>query len=188
MRNHPPRAKTLALIALALLFVVRAGPAAVPLDPEPDLPLAVAPAFEPGRAERIAQALAKANPELDRVRRDRIASAVLRYGHKHGVDPELVAAVLIVESGARPWVRSPKGAIGLMQVMPHMLRQLDLAGGPTTIETNVEAGCMILASNIRRLGEADGISAYFWGSDIRGVAYLNKVRDTRARLREALRS
>jgi len=47
----------------------------------------------------------------------------------------------------------------------------------------VEAGCWILADNIRRLGEDDGISAYFWGSEIRGVAYLDRVRAARAALR-----
>jgi hypothetical protein len=74
------------------------------------------------------------------------------------------------------------GAVGLMQVMPHMASPLEVAGNLTTIESNVEAGCMILADNIRRLGEEDGISAYFWGSDIRGVAYLLRVRAARAAL------
>jgi soluble lytic murein transglycosylase-like protein len=67
-----------------------------------------------------------------------------------------------------------------MQVMPHMAAQADFAGNLTTAESNVEAGCMILADNIRRLGEADGISAYFWGSEIRGLSYLHRVRAARA--------
>ena len=67
-----------------------------------------------------------------------------------------------------------------MQVMPYVARPLGLAGNLATVETNVEAGCIILADNIRRLGEEDGISAYFWGSDIRGAAYLDRVRAARA--------
>jgi len=55
------------------------------------------------------------------------------------------------------------------------------------VETNVEAGCVILAHNIRRLGEEDGISAYFWGSEIRSVAYLNRVRSARVFYRRLLR-
>ena len=39
-----------------------------------------------------------------------------------------------------------------------------------------------IGDNIRRLGEDDGISAYFWGSDIRGVAYLARVKQARAGL------
>ena len=52
----------------------------------------------------------------------------------------------------------------------------------------MEAGCLILADNIRRLGESDGISAYFWGSDIRGVAYLNRVQAARDRLEREIQS
>ncbi len=47
---------------------------------------------------------------------------------------------------------------------------------------------MILADNIRRLGEEDGISAYFWGSNIRGVAYLGRVQAARDRVRRQLHS
>jgi hypothetical protein len=94
-----------------------------------------------------------------------------------------VLAVMLVESNARPWAHSPKGAVGLMQVMPHMMQPLGLAGNLATIESNIEAGCFILSHNIRRLGVEDGISAYFWGSEIRGVAYLEKVLEARARVR-----
>ena len=107
----------------------------------------------------------------------------MRFVLHGGLEPELVTAVLIVESGARPWARSRKGAVGLMQVMPHMALPMGLPGNLTTIESNIEAGCLILADNIRRLGEENGISAYFWGSDIRGVAYLDRVRAARATLR-----
>jgi soluble lytic murein transglycosylase-like protein len=118
----------------------------------------------------------------------RIAAAVIRYSNLYGLDPVLVTQVLWVESRARPWVRSPLGAVGLMQVMPHMADKLDLSGSLAAIETNIEAGCWILADNIRRLGEEDGISAYFWGSDIRSVAYLNRVKEARAAVRDASES
>jgi hypothetical protein len=71
-----------------------------------------------------------------------------------------------------------------MQVMPHMMRPMGLAGNLATVESNIEAGCFILAHNIERLGVEKGISAYFWGSRIRGVAYLEKVLEARARVRE----
>jgi soluble lytic murein transglycosylase-like protein len=109
----------------------------------------------------------------------------LRSSRRYGLDPYLVTAVLLVESDARPWAESGKGAIGLMQVMPHMAEQIPLAGNLATIESNVEAGCFILADNIRRLGESEGISSYFWGRRIRGVAYLEKVERARARVRDA---
>ena len=118
----------------------------------------------------------------------RVIEAVLRSSRRYGLDPFLVIAVLLVESDARPWAMSGKGAIGLMQVMPYMAEKLPLAGNLTTIESNVDAGCFILADNIRRLGEPKGISSYFWGRRIRGVAYLEKVQETRARVRAASHS
>jgi hypothetical protein len=69
-----------------------------------------------------------------------------------------------------------------------MAAKLDLSGSLAAIETNIEAGCWILADNIRRLGEEDGISAYFWGSDIRSVVYLNRVKKARAVVRGAAES
>jgi soluble lytic murein transglycosylase-like protein len=139
-------------------------------------------------AERVAVIVSDINPTLSSAQRRRIGEAVVRSSGKHGLDPELVTAVVIVESNARPWVVSRKGAVGLMQVMPHMVGGMDLVGNLTTIESNIEAGCLILADNIRRLGEDDGISAYFWGSDIRGVAYLDRVREARATIRRRSQS
>lgn len=133
--------------------------------------------------ERIAAIVGDANPVLSENQRARIGRSVLRSSETHNLDPQLVTAIILVESGARPWVRSPKGAVGLMQVMPHMAEPLDLRGSLVSIEHNIEAGCFILADNIRRLGQADGISAYFWGSQIRGVAYLDRVRAARASVR-----
>ncbi len=128
--------------------------------------------------------LMRANPSLGFEERGRILDAIDRYSDEYELDADLVMAVMLVESGARPWAHSPKGAVGLMQVMPHMMRPMDLAGNLATIESNIEAGCFILSNNIRRLGLERGISAYFWGSRIRGVAYLNKVLEARDQVRE----
>jgi len=131
-------------------------------------------------AERFANELRASNRQLSDAEVQRIVAAVGRYSRKYELEPELVAGVLLRESNGRPWVRSNRGAVGLMQVMPHVGLPLELAGNLATVETNIEAGCIILADNIRRLGEEDGISAYFWGSDIRGAGYLKRVQEARA--------
>ncbi len=136
----------------------------------------------------IALIVEGANPELSPQERDRIGSAVVRFGEHYGLDAELVLAVILVESGGRPWVRSPKGAVGLMQVMPQQSARLGVPGNAATIESNIEAGCAILAENIARLGEQRGILSYFWGSDIRGDAYLQRVEAARERVRRELDS
>ncbi|MFQ5417756.1 MAG: transglycosylase SLT domain-containing protein [Myxococcota bacterium] len=139
-------------------------------------------------ADAIIAILREVNPRLSEGELRRITSAILTNSAKYGIDPQLVTAVMWEESGARPWVRSPKGAIGLMQVMPFMSSEMEIAGNLTTIENNVEAGCLILSDNIRRLGVEDGISAYFWGSEIRGVSYLRRVLEKHASLRRLSRS
>lgn len=182
-----PRGRAWLLVGLAVLLGLD-GPAPAPVGSAPQV-AAAAPAQ--GSADPLAgigRVLRRANPTLSPAEVERIGQAVLRYGAKYRIDPELVTAVLLVESGARPWAVSPMGARGLMQVMPYMLRPMGMVGNLSTIETNIEAGCMILADNIRRLGESDGISAYFWGSEIRGVAYLDRVRAARAAVRRLVAS
>ncbi|MEW6243288.1 MAG: lytic transglycosylase domain-containing protein [Bacillota bacterium] len=48
--------------------------------------------------------------------------AIVAQGNANGIDPMLVAAVINVESRFRHDVVSPKGAMGLMQVMPETAR------------------------------------------------------------------
>jgi soluble lytic murein transglycosylase-like protein len=171
------------LLALVAAALVIDGPA--PVLEAPASGAGTPPALD---APAVALLLSGVNPSLSEPELHRIGTAVIRYSEKYRLDPELVTAVLLVESSARPWARSPKGALGLMQVMPNMMRPMGFAGNLSTIETNIEAGCVILAGNIRRLGEEDGISAYFWGSEIRGVSYLSRVQATRARVRREVHS
>jgi soluble lytic murein transglycosylase len=162
------------LIFLAALLVFDGAPAQrVEIR---EAPLAEERLFD---ARWAANEVAKVNPGLSAEELRRIGVAVMRNSEKYRVDPDLIIAVIKVESTARPWAVSNAGALGLMQVMPHMGATMDLPGNLTTIEVNIEAGCRILADNIRRLGENDGISAYFWGNRIRGVAYLDRVRQAR---------
>lgn len=49
---------------------------------------------------------------------------VQEYAARHGLRVDLVRAVIQVESGFNPLARSPKGAMGLMQLMPATAREL----------------------------------------------------------------
>jgi soluble lytic murein transglycosylase-like protein len=136
-----------------------------------------APAPEQSR-ETIIATVQQRNPRLGRGRAERIADSVLRCTQSEqltDLTPRLMLSVMFQESGARPSAISPKGAIGLMQVMPETYHRLDLAGGIAHLESNIEAGCKVLADNMRRLGRDRGISSYFWGSVIRSDQYLNGV-------------
>lgn len=62
---------------------------------------------------------------------------------EEGVDPFLVAAIARVESDFQSNARSPKGAFGLMQVMPETAAFVGMASVESP-EDNVRAGCRYL--------------------------------------------
>jgi len=166
-------------IAGALLLISWNGVPEAPADTV-DVSLYSADAAEIRALQRdgIIAKLQERNGRLGEIRASRIADAVLRCTDSQqlkDLTPRLVLSVMFQESDAKPHAISPKGAIGLMQVMPYTYELLDLPGGIANLESNVEAGCLVLADNMRRLGREKGISSYFWGSHIRGDAYLNGV-------------
>ncbi|SRR6266404_1822693 len=52
------------------------------------------------------------------------AAAIQAAAERHQVDPDFIASVVRAESGFNPHAISPKGAQGLMQLMPHTASQL----------------------------------------------------------------
>jgi len=76
-------------------------------------------------------------PSFYRIRRysDIVKSAAQRYK----VDPNLIRAIIIRESGGDPQAISPKGAKGLMQLMPQTAREMGVRD-PLDPEENIFAG------------------------------------------------
>ena len=82
-----------------------------------------------------------------------------RVAAREGVDAKLVRAVIEVESGYRPEARSPKGAMGLMQLMPATARQYAVTN-PYDPAANIEAGIKHLKSLLARFPRALALAAY----------------------------
>jgi soluble lytic murein transglycosylase-like protein len=61
-----------------------------------------------------------------------------------GLDPVLVHAVIRTESRYNPVAKSPKGALGLMQVLPETAARYGLAHALLSIEDNLKAGTRYL--------------------------------------------
>ncbi|HLG55497.1 MAG TPA: lytic transglycosylase domain-containing protein [Vicinamibacterales bacterium] len=75
--------------------------------------------------------------------RERYDSIVLEHCNRHSLRPELVRAVIQVESGYNPRALSPKGAMGLMQLMPDTARLLGVQR-PYDPEENIRGGTRYL--------------------------------------------
>jgi soluble lytic murein transglycosylase-like protein len=63
--------------------------------------------------------------------------------------PDLVLAMIEVESRFDPWAVSPAGAVGLMQVMPFWPRELGVQNQLVRVAPNIRMGCEILRYYLR---------------------------------------
>ena len=78
-----------------------------------------------------------------------LAALAFEAARRHNLDPALVQAVVAVESGFRPDAVSPKGAQGLMQLMPATARYLGVKDSLDPVD-NLDGGVRYLRGLLQR--------------------------------------
>ena len=110
------------------------------------------------------------------------AATLLREAARRtGLPPALVESVARVESNFRPEAVSPKGALGVMQLMPATARALD--ADPRDTAQNIDAGARLLRELLIKYdgNVVKALSAYNAGSGAvdryRGMPPYAETRD-----------
>lgn len=78
-----------------------------------------------------------------------VPALVAKASQEHGVHPALISSVIAAESGFRPSAVSPKGAVGLMQLMPDTARDLRVSD-PRDAAQNIDGGTSYLRQLLDR--------------------------------------
>jgi soluble lytic murein transglycosylase-like protein len=82
---------------------------------------------------------------------------IRRHADEHQVRPDLIKAVIQVESAFNRYARSPKGAMGLMQLMPATALQMGVRD-PYDPADNIRAGVAYLRQLLDRYSENEELA------------------------------
>jgi len=118
----------------------------------------------------------------------RYESVILEAARTYNIDHTLIKAVIKAESNFNPRAISPKGARGLMQIMPHNFKELGIYN-PFDPRQNIMAGTLYLKRLVIRFDNLSlALAAYNAGPSV--VSTYNSVppyKETREYVRRVLR-
>ncbi|MCX7999523.1 MAG: lytic transglycosylase domain-containing protein [Leptospiraceae bacterium] len=111
--------------------------------------------FEPKKTE--SRSVSKPKPFLSR---NYLSQVIEKEAKKKGLDPDLVKAIVKAESNFNPKAISPKGARGLMQLMPDTAEDLGITNPFDPIQ-NIKGGTSYLKELSRVFRNRDHIIAAY---------------------------
>jgi soluble lytic murein transglycosylase-like protein len=87
----------------------------------------------------------------------RFDDLIVQHAAVHSLSPDFVRAVIQAESAFNPWARSPKGAMGLMQLMPQTAAEYRVLNAYDPGE-NIRAGVAYLRSLLDRYNNDESLA------------------------------
>jgi soluble lytic murein transglycosylase-like protein len=91
----------------------------------------------------------KIGPKSAQLFRNEYKAVIRLAARRYGIDEALIRAVIHAESGFQPYAKSPKGALGLMQLMPEVAVELGVSN-PFDPASNINGGAKYLSSLLER--------------------------------------
>ena len=161
-------------------------------EPEPDA-VARATAADPKALPRQQAAVAQWLSRRYKVAPEpvsRLVQEAWAVGHRMGLDPTLILAIMAVESSFNPFAQSPVGAQGLMQVMTrvHDEKYIAFGGNHAAFDpvANLRVGVQVLKECIARAGGLEaGLRFYVGaGNSSEDGGYVGKVLNEQSHLRQ----
>ena len=107
--------------------------------------------FAGGRQQDIGGVYRPAENQSQADRIKQMDPLIMDAANRYGVDWRLVKSVIQAESGGNPRATSPKGAMGVMQLMPGTAQRFGVKD-PYDVQQNIEGGTKYLAFLSKRYG------------------------------------
>lgn len=119
-------------------------------------------------------------------RRRLLYPLVVQSACRYGIPVGLFDAMIIQESGYRPFIRSPKGAFGLGQLLPGTAAELGV--DPYNVYGNLDGSARYLAAHLREFREPQlALAAYNAGPvRVRKVRRIPRIAETQDYVRSIL--
>lgn len=105
---------------------------------------------------------------------DRYEPLIQDHARRQSLRPELVRAVIQVESGFNPRALSPKGAMGLMQLMPETARSLGV-NNPWDAAQNIRGGTQYLRMLLDQHDGDEQLALAAYNAGPRAVARYGRI-------------
>jgi soluble lytic murein transglycosylase-like protein len=166
--------------AQAQIYMLRQDDGTIVLSDKPLGPNARTFAVERAPSVRATRPVSDGGGSYGASRYDDLIEA---HATRQNLRPDLVRAVIQVESGFNPYALSNKGAMGLMQLMPQTARELGVRNAYDPVQ-NIRGGTEYLRQLLDRFGgdEALALAAYNAGAGAvtRHGDAIPPYRETRA--------